>query len=174
MKSVPLPVSGPSPWSEMISEAPGDISSEIRSSASGGMLTRSSASVAFDAGRGGAGGGWTCLPLADFLAGADPVPGIDTTFQRSVVLSSLAAKAVKTAPCELRLLREAENPWYEITLVEGRNRQIRRMFEQVGHHVEKIKRVRFGPLVLNVETGEYRELSSKEVGMLKSPNAAQS
>src|SRR4051812_39230163 len=84
-----------------------------------------------------------------------------------------AAKGVKTAPCELRLLREAENPWYEITLVEGRNRQIRRMFEQVGHHVEKIKRVRFGPLVLNIETGEYRELSSKEVGMLKSPNAAQ-
>src|SRR4051812_10034875 len=84
-----------------------------------------------------------------------------------------AAKGVKTAPAEIRLLREAENPWYEITLVEGRNRQIRRMFEQVGHHVEKIKRVRFGPLVLNVETGEYRELSSKEVGMLKSPNAAQ-
>src|SRR5438270_9118658 len=84
-----------------------------------------------------------------------------------------AAKGVKTGPCELRMLRDAENPWYEITLVEGRNRQIRRMFEQVGHHVEKIKRVRFGPLVLNVETGEYRELSSKEVGMLKSPNAAQ-
>jgi len=83
-----------------------------------------------------------------------------------------AAKAVKTAPCELRLLREAENPWYEITLVEGRNRQIRRMFEQVGHHVEKIKRVRFGPLVLNVETGEYRELSRKEVGLLKSPAAS--
>ena len=84
-----------------------------------------------------------------------------------------AAKGVKTSPAEIRLLRDAENPWYEITLVEGRNRQIRRMFEQVGHHVEKIKRVRFGPLVLNVETGEYRELSSKEVGMLKSPNAAQ-
>src|SRR4051812_38826363 len=81
-----------------------------------------------------------------------------------------AAKGVKTGPCELRLLREAENPWYEITLVEGRNRQIRRMFEQVGHHVEKIKRVRFGPLVLNVETGEYRELSRKEVGLLKSPS----
>src|SRR6266404_8215588 len=83
-----------------------------------------------------------------------------------------AAKAVKTAPCELRLLREAENPWYEITLVEGRNRQIRRMFEQIGHHVEKIKRVRFGPLVLNVETGQYRELSRKEVGLLKSPSAS--
>src|SRR3954466_13639715 len=80
-----------------------------------------------------------------------------------------AAKGVKTGPCEIRLLRDAENPWYEITLVEGRNRQIRRMFEQVGHHVEKIKRVRFGPLVLNIEPGEHRELSPKEVAMLKSP-----
>src|SRR2546430_17398333 len=95
MKSVPLPVSGPSPWSEMISEAPGDISSEIRSSASGGMLTRSSASVAFDAGRGGAGGGWTCLPLADLFAGAHPRPGIDPTFQPRGALSALGAQGVE-------------------------------------------------------------------------------
>ena len=39
----------------------------------------------------------------------------------------------------------ATNPWYEITLIEGRNRQIRRMFEVVGHHVEKIKRVNTAP-----------------------------
>ena len=43
-------------------------------------------------------------------------------------------------------MREANNPWYEVTLIEGKNRQIRRMFEEVGHHVEKIKRVRYGPL----------------------------
>src|SRR2546430_8283085 len=96
MKSVPLPVSGPSPWSEMISEAPGDISSEIRSSASGGMLTRSSASVAFDAGRGGAGGGWACLPFGDFLAGADPVPGIGTPFPRSVGVAAFVGKEAQT------------------------------------------------------------------------------
>ena len=40
------------------------------------------------------------------------------------------------------LIKEATNPWYEVTLIEGRNREIRRMFEKVGHHVEKIKRVR--------------------------------
>src|SRR5215831_7564507 len=82
MKSVPLPVSPPSPLSEMMSEAPGDISSEIRSMASGGMVTRSSASVAFDAGpTTGAAGVSTRLPFADFLTGGDPAPGIDTTFQ---------------------------------------------------------------------------------------------
>src|SRR5215469_15648533 len=53
-------------------------------------------------------------------------------------------KSVHTAPAKIRLIREAENPWYEVTLIEGRNRQIRRMFEEIGHHVEKIKRVRYG------------------------------
>ena len=41
------------------------------------------------------------------------------------------------------------------------------MFEQVGHHVEKIKRVRYGPLELDVETGKFRALTPAEVGRLK-------
>src|SRR6201997_4498107 len=49
-------------------------------------------------------------------------------------------KRVKTGPAIVRVVKEATNPWYEVTLIEGRNRQIRRMFEAVGHHVEKIKR----------------------------------
>jgi 23S rRNA pseudouridine2605 synthase len=76
--------------------------------------------------------------------------------------------AVKTAPVRIKLLREAANPWYEVTLVEGRNRQIRRMFEEIGHHVEKIERVRYGPLQLDVEPGKFRHLTAKEVGQLKS------
>jgi 23S rRNA pseudouridine2605 synthase len=40
-----------------------------------------------------------------------------------------------------------------VTLIEGKNRQIRRMFEEIGHHVEKIKRVRYGPLELDVLPG---------------------
>jgi 23S rRNA pseudouridine2605 synthase len=77
------------------------------------------------------------------------------------------AKPVKTAPAKIRLIKEAENPWYEVTLIEGRNRQIRRMFEQVGHHVEKIRRVKYGPLKLDVEPGKYRELTRSEVEKLK-------
>jgi 23S rRNA pseudouridine2605 synthase len=77
------------------------------------------------------------------------------------------SEAVKTAPARIRLIRESANPWYELTLVEGRNRQIRRMFEEIGHHVEKIKRVRYGLLELDVEPGKFRHLSSKEVGQLK-------
>lgn len=82
------------------------------------------------------------------------------------------SESVRTAPAKIRLLRDAENPWYEITLIEGRNRQIRRMFEQIGHHVEKIKRVRYGPLQLDVEPGEFRHLSAQEVAALKSPGSA--
>jgi 23S rRNA pseudouridine2605 synthase len=77
-------------------------------------------------------------------------------------------RRVKTAPVKIHIIREAANPWYEITLIEGRNRQIRRMFEQVGHHVEKIKRVRYGPLQLDVPPGKYRRLTAEEVGRLKS------
>ena len=51
-----------------------------------------------------------------------------------------------TLPARIDLVRQQDNPWYEVTLTEGRNRQIRRMFEQIGHHVEKIKRVRYGTL----------------------------
>jgi 23S rRNA pseudouridine2605 synthase len=76
--------------------------------------------------------------------------------------------AVQTAPVRIKLLREAANPWYEVTLFEGRNRQIRRMFEAIEHHVEKIKRVRYGPLQLDVEAGKFRHLTAKEVAQLKS------
>src|SRR5437667_5639085 len=77
-------------------------------------------------------------------------------------------KRVKTSPARIRLVRDAPNPWYEITLIEGRNRQIRRMFEEIGHHVEKIRRVRYGPLALDVEPGRFRPLTLQEVAQLKS------
>jgi 23S rRNA pseudouridine2605 synthase len=77
------------------------------------------------------------------------------------------AQRVKTAPAKVRIVREGDNPWYEVTLMEGKNRQIRRMFEEIGHHVEKIKRVRYGPLSLDVPPGEFRRLSVEEVEKLR-------
>jgi len=74
---------------------------------------------------------------------------------------------VMTAPAKVRLVRDAENPWYEMILIEGRNREIRKMFEEVGHHVEKIRRVGYGPLILDVEPGEIRELSASEIESLQ-------
>lgn len=76
-------------------------------------------------------------------------------------------RRVKTSPAKIRLAENTPNPWYEVILIEGRNRQIRRMFKEVGYDVEKIKRVQLGPLKLDVEAGKYRSLTIREVAALK-------
>jgi 23S rRNA pseudouridine2605 synthase len=76
-------------------------------------------------------------------------------------------RQVKTSPARIRLIEDARNPWYEVTLIEGRNRQIRRMFQQIGFLVEKIKRIQFGPLKLDVPPGKFRTLTPSEVQQLK-------
>lgn len=77
------------------------------------------------------------------------------------------SKRIRTAPAQIHLIKEGDNPWYEVTLIEGRNRQIRKMFAAVGHHVEKIRRVKYGPLVLDVEPGKMRALDADEVRALQ-------
>ena len=86
---------------------------------------------------------------------------------RPTQLSRGAVERVMTAPARIRLLRDAENPWYEMILTEGRNREIRKMFEEIGHHVEKIRRVGYGPLVLDVEPGRSRPLTLEELAALR-------
>ncbi len=77
-------------------------------------------------------------------------------------------RRVKTSPAKIRLTEDATNPWYEVVLIEGRNRQIRRMFLEVGFLVEKIKRVQLGPITLDVPPGQFRPLSKAEIFQLKS------
>ncbi len=74
---------------------------------------------------------------------------------------------VMTQPARISLVRDTDNPWYEVVLTEGKNREIRKMFEEIGHFVEKVRRVGFGPLVLDVRPGETRELNEEEVTQLK-------
>ena len=73
---------------------------------------------------------------------------------------------IVTAPAKVELARGGDNPWYEVTLIEGRNRQLRKMFEEIGHHVEKIRRIGYGALRLDVAPGEFRELTPGEVTAL--------
>src|ERR1700734_2392540 len=70
---------------------------------------------------------------------------------------------VLTQPAKVEQVRGGDNPWYEVTLTEGRNRQLRKMFEEIGHHVEKIRRIGYGALRLDVPPGEFRELKPGEV-----------
>jgi 23S rRNA pseudouridine2605 synthase len=74
---------------------------------------------------------------------------------------------VRTAPASVRLIRPGDNPWYEVVLIEGRNREIRKMFSACGHFVEKIRRVGYGPLILDLEPGLFRELSTEELNALR-------
>jgi 23S rRNA pseudouridine2605 synthase len=100
------------------------------------------------------------------VAGTPPAEGL-AKLRAGVSIATERGKRVRTAPARIRVIREANNPWYEVTLIEGKNRQIRRMFEEIGHHVEKIKRVRYGPLELDVHPGEFRRLTPQEVAKLK-------
>jgi 23S rRNA pseudouridine2605 synthase len=87
--------------------------------------------------------------------------------RRGVSIAEKGGRRVRTAPALIRLIREGDNPWLEVTIVEGRNRQVRKMFEEVGHHVEKIRRVKYGPLALDMPPGEFRSLTLEELARLK-------
>ena len=100
------------------------------------------------------------------VAGTPSADGL-SRLRSGLFIASQGGRRVKTAPAKVRPIREANNPWYELTLIEGKNRQIRRMFEAIGHHVEKIKRVRYGPLELDVHPGKFRRLTPQEVVRLK-------
>lgn len=70
----------------------------------------------------------------------------------------------QVAAARLKLLRSGANSWLEVTLTEGKNREIRRMFEAVGHPVVKLRRKRIGFLTdRGLAPGSYRPLSPEEV-----------
>src|SRR2546423_1402508 len=96
-----------------------------------------------------------------------PSPEGRGKLRTGLTIRSDKGKRVRTAPAKINTIREGNNPWYEVTLIEGKNRQIRRLFEEIGHHVEKIKRVRYGPLTLDVEPGQVRELTPAEISGLR-------
>lgn len=70
----------------------------------------------------------------------------------------------RLAPCEIASLSEGDNPWFEVTLHQGRNQQIRKMFGVSGHPVEKLRRVRIGFLEdSKLKSGMWRYLNEREV-----------
>ncbi len=74
----------------------------------------------------------------------------------------------RTAPAGLKMLKNQENPWYEVQLIEGRQNQIRMMFRYFGRLVEKLKRVKIGFLELGeLKHGEWRSLNPKEVAKFR-------
>jgi 23S rRNA pseudouridine2605 synthase len=76
---------------------------------------------------------------------------------------------VKTAPAQIVKTDETRtNTWYEVVLREGRNQQIRRMFDSIGHSVIKLRRVRIGSInAEGILIGQWRHLTPIEVKRLK-------
>jgi 23S rRNA pseudouridine2605 synthase len=73
-----------------------------------------------------------------------------------------------TAPARARRVGTAGSNLLELTIHEGRNRQVRRMCEAVGHPVLALERIAFGPLELDgLAAGAYRRLSERETGRLR-------
>ena len=74
-----------------------------------------------------------------------------------------------TQPARVTIVRtEKDNTWVEMEIGEGRNRQIRRMMEAVGHRVQRLRRVRIGSLELGrMNAGDSRVLSDRELARLK-------
>jgi 23S rRNA pseudouridine2605 synthase len=70
------------------------------------------------------------------------------------------------ARCEeiVRSGGEGVNRWFHLVIMEGRNREVRRLWDAVGVTVNRLKRVRFGPIILDsrVKSGQWRELSDEE------------
>ena len=74
----------------------------------------------------------------------------------------------RTSPAGLKLVREAASPWYEVRLIEGRQNQIRLMFQHFGRLVEKLRRVKIGFLELGpLHAGEFRHLAPAEVARFR-------
>ncbi|CAG9622337.1 23S rRNA pseudouridine(2605) synthase RluB [Sutcliffiella rhizosphaerae] len=77
----------------------------------------------------------------------------------------------KTAPAKIKMLsieKKKNTSIYEISIHEGRNRQVRRMFEAIGHPVMKLKRERYGFLTLQgLSAGDARELTPHEVKQMR-------
>lgn len=80
-------------------------------------------------------------------------------------------KGIKSQPAVLRVEENTpEGAGVYLTIHEGRFHQVKKMFEAVGRRVTYLKRVSFGPLVLDetLHAGEYRMLNEKELNLLKS------
>ncbi len=94
------------------------------------------------------------------------VKGLPTTvavnkLRRGVVLED----GFKTSPADIKDLKHTEkNGWYEVTLHEGHNQQIRKMFDAIGHSVVKLKRIAIGAVDdKHLPVGASRPLTDKEM-----------
>jgi pseudouridine synthase len=97
------------------------------------------------------------------------VKGLPTARTMQRLRSGVMLDGRRTAPSLVKKIgTTGKNTWLEITLREGRNRQVRRMCSAVDHPVLKLKRIRYGPIRLgNLKPGLYRDVTPSEMDKLQ-------
>ncbi len=89
--------------------------------------------------------------------------------RKGIMLKENDGRLRRSLPAEVAMHRKVErHGWYEISVVEGRNHLIKRLFAAVGHPVRRIIRIQFGGLELgNLPEGQWRALEDHEIAKLE-------
>lgn len=96
------------------------------------------------------------------------VKGVPEETKINKLRGGIVLEGRKTLPAKIKIIETRKNAWLEITIREGRQNQIRNMFEEIGHPVLKLKRVAIGSVRDdNLRPGEYRLLKPQEIKILK-------
>ncbi|HYK43490.1 MAG TPA: pseudouridine synthase [Thermoanaerobaculia bacterium] len=101
------------------------------------------------------------------VSGVPPESDLDR-LRRGITLDGRSTRSCEIQRTRTTGGRGEGNAWFTVTLREGKSRQIRRMFEAIGHQVSKLKRVAIGPIRdERLRPGETRRLTAEEVAALR-------
>ena len=96
------------------------------------------------------------------------VRGNPTEQELFILRKGMRLEGRKLAGCQIEQAKPGDNPWFKVILIEGKNNQIRKMFDYIDHPVVKLKRVQIGFLRdPNLPLGAFRPLSAEEIRRFK-------
>lgn len=100
------------------------------------------------------------------------IEGLISPISVKKLKSGVVIDGYKTRPAKVKVKKynkSTNKSIVEITISEGKNHQVKKMFEAVGHHVEKLKREKYATFdIKSLKVGEYRKLTFKEISILYS------
>ncbi|MCL1908158.1 MAG: rRNA pseudouridine synthase [Holophagaceae bacterium] len=100
-----------------------------------------------------------------YLVKVHKIPSLD---ELNELRSGYRLDGRRLKPCQIQVVDKQDNPWLRVTLMEGKNQQIRKMFAAIGHPVHKLRRIQFGPIAdPTLKPGEWRFLTSAEIMTLR-------
>jgi pseudouridine synthase len=87
---------------------------------------------------------------------------------RKILMDGVYIDRKKTEPAKIRFVNRNDYKRLHLSIHEGRNRQVKKMFEAFGYKIRKLRRTKYGNLKLgSLSEGEWRKLSEKEIALLK-------